>query len=282
MSNPSEMIADYFEIPVSWAKVYYQLLKAGSGTIGQVISPPELDINRQQVYNILDKLLALDLVTIISQSKRGNVYMANSLETVTKNYIHKLENSLLKKQENQSNFVSELTKLLKLEDSPSIHDTSFQGQIIPKDNLAETITELIDQTIRTFKIAIKDVSMGIMQNIQPAVKKALDRESTVIHLLFDKKIRTEQIQKRFMDGSWFNTEQVMGWIKNGRLQIRFSDHLNQNFFLFDDIIFLLVFSGIEDVDFSFVTRVDQITHRFKHKYDSLFSAGEKLNNPHGK
>ena len=66
--SASEAIAEFFDIPESWAIVYYQLLKSGSGTIGQVILAGKIDLNRQQVYNILDKLVAMDLVTIISQS----------------------------------------------------------------------------------------------------------------------------------------------------------------------------------------------------------------------
>lgn len=35
MSNqPTELIADFFDIPESWAVVYYQLLKSGSGPVG--------------------------------------------------------------------------------------------------------------------------------------------------------------------------------------------------------------------------------------------------------
>ena len=79
-----------------------------------------------------------------------------------------------------------------------------------------------------------------------------------------------------MDGSWFKNEQVKNWLQSGRLKIRFTHQLNQNFFLFDDVIFLLVFSSIEEIDFSFITRVDTITHRFKTKFDSLFANGEKL------
>ena len=52
--------------------------------------------------------------------------------------------------------------------------------------------------------------------------------------------------------------------------------INQNFFLFDDVIFLLVFSSVQEIDFSFITRVDTITHRFKTKFDTLFAEGEKF------
>ena len=241
-SSPTELISEFFDIPESWAIVYYQLLKSGSGTIGQVILTGKVDLNRQQVYNILDKLVAMDLVTIISQSKRGNVYMANTPE----------------------------------DDSPSIQEMSFQGQVIPKDMLADTFNDLIDQTIRTFKIAVKDFSMGMMRHIQPAIQKAFERESTVVHLLFEKTNLSEKFKARLTDGSFFKNELVQNWLQSGRLKIRFTEHLNQNFFLFDDVIFLLVFSSIEEIDFSFITRVDTISHRFKTKFDKYFAEGEKF------
>lgn len=277
MSNsPTELIADFFDIPESWAIVYYQLLKSGSGTIGQVILSGKVDLNRQQVYNILDKLVAMDLVTIISQSKRGNVYMANTPETATKTFVHKLDITLTKKKEKQDQFVTDINHFLTLEDSPTMQEMSFQGQVIPKDMLAETFTDLIEQTIRTFKVAVRDYSMGMMAHLQPTIQKALERESTVIHLLFEKSKQSDMVQSRLMDGSWFKNEMVKGWLKSGRLKIRFTNQLNQNFFLFDDVIFLLVFSSVEEIDFSFITRVDTITHRFKKKFDKLFAEGEKL------
>lgn len=278
-NSPTEQIADFFDIPESWAIVYYQLLKSGSGTIGQVILNGSVDLNRQQVYNILDKLVAMDLVAIISQSKRGNVYMANTPETASKNYVHKLDINLTKKKEKQDQFITEINHFLTLDDSPSIQEMSFQGQVIPKDMLADTFTDLIDQTIRTFKVAVKDYSMGMMSHLRPAIQKALERESTVIHLLFEKSNNSDKIQSRVVDGSWFKNEQVFNWLKSGRLKIKFTQQLNQNFFLFDDVIFLLVFSSIEEIDFSFITRVDTITHRFKAKFDQLFANGEKLQMP---
>ena len=274
--SPYELIADFFDIPESWAIVYYQLLKSGSGTIGQVILSGKVDLNRQQVYNILDKLIAMDLVTITSQSKRGNIYMANTPETASKTYIHKLDISLTKKKEKQDQFITEVNHFLRLDDSPSAQEMSFQGQVIPKDMLAETFNELIDQTIRTFKIAVKDFSMGMMSHIQPAIQKAFDRESTVIHLLFEKSNQFDKLKTRLTDGSWFNSDLVKTWFQSGRLKIRFTHQLNQNFFLFDDVIFLLVFSSIEEIDFSFITKVDTITHRFKNKFDSLFNEAEKF------
>ncbi len=274
--SATELISEFFDIPESWAVVYYQLLKSGSGTIGQVILAGKIDLNRQQVYNILDKLVAMDLVAIISQSKRGNVYMANTPETATQTFLHKLEINLTKKKEKQGQFITEINHFLTLDDSPSMAEMSFQGQVIPKDMLADTFTDLIDQTIRTFKIAVKDFSMGMMRHIQPAIQKAFERESTVVHLLFEKNEQTEQLKARFINGSFFNTELVKNWLQSGRLKIRFTKHLNQNFFLFDDVIFLLVFSSIEEIDFSFITRVDTITHRFKSKFDSYFAEGEKL------
>ena len=275
-NSPIELIADFFDIPESWAVVYYQLLKSGSGTIGQVILSGKVDLNRQQVYNILDKLVAMDLVTIISQSKRGNVYMANTPETATKTYVHKLDINLTKKKEKQDQFITDINHFLTLEDSPTMQEMSFQGQVIPKDMLADTFTDLIDQTIRTFKVAVRDYSLGMMGHLQPAIQKALERESTIIHLLFEKSNNSDKIQSRVMDGSWFKNEQVKNWLQSGRLKIRFTHQLNQNFFLFDDVIFLLVFSSIEEIDFSFITRVDTITHRFKTKFDTLFTNGEKL------
>ena len=272
-TQPTELIAEFFDIPDSWALVYYQLLKSGSGTIGQVILSGKVDLNRQQVYNILDKLVAMDLVTIISQSKRGNVYMANTPETA---YLHKLDINLTKKKEKQDQFITDINHFLTLDDSPSIQEMSFQGQVIPKDMLADTFTDLIDQTIRTFKIAVKDFSMGLMGHIQPAIKKALERESTVIHLLFEKSDQSEKLKSRFLNNSWFKSELVQNWFQSGRLKIRFTSQLNQNFFLFDDVIFLLVFSSVQEIDFSFITRVDTITHRFKTKFDTLFTEGEKI------
>ena len=275
-SSPTELISEFFDIPESWAIVYYQLLKSGSGTIGQVILTGKVDLNRQQVYNILDKLVAMDLVTIISQSKRGNVYMANTPETATKTYLHKLDISLTKKKEKQDQFITDINHFLTLDDSPSIQEMSFQGQVIPKDMLADTFTDLIDQTIRTFKIAVKDFSMGMMRHIQPAIQKAFERESTVVHLLFEKTNLSETFKSRLTDGSFFKNELVQNWLQSGRLKIRFTKHLNQNFFLFDDVIFLLVFSSIEEIDFSFITRVDTITHRFKTKFDKYFAEGDKF------
>jgi sugar-specific transcriptional regulator TrmB len=278
MSNsPIELLADFFDIPEAYAKVYYQLLKTGSGTIGQVILPgKDLDINRQQIYNILDKLVAMDFVAIISQSKRGNIYMANTPETIAKNFLHKLEINLTKKKEKKEQFIKEINIFLTIDESPSVIDT-FQGQIIPKDLMAETFTDLIDQTIRTFKIAVKDFSMGLMNHLQPTIKKALDRDTTVIHLLFEKTVQTEKLGSRIMDGSLFPPGEVKELLQTGRLKISFTNHLNQNFFLFDDVIFLLVFASIEEIDFSFVTQVDAITQRFKNKYDKLFLEGEKFN-----
>ncbi len=275
-SQPTELIAEFFDIPDTWALVYYQLLKSGSGTIGQVILSGKVDLNRQQVYNILDKLVAMDLVTIISQSKRGNVYMANTPETASKTYIHKLDINLTKKKEKQDQFITDINHFLTLDDSPSIQEMSFQGQVIPKDMLADTFTDLIDQTIRTFKIAVKDFSMGMMSHIQPAIKKAFERESTVIQLLFEQSEQAEKLKSRFLNGSWFKSELVQNWLQSGRLKIRFTSQLNQNFFLFDDVIFLLVFSSVQEIDFSFITRVDTITHRFKTKFDTLFAEGEKF------
>lgn len=274
--SPYELIADFFDIPESWAIVYYQLLKSGSGTIGQVILGGKVDLNRQQVYNILDKLVAMDLVTITSQSKRGNIYMANTPETATKTYVHKLDINLTKKKEKQNQFITELNHYLRMDDSPSAQEMSFQGQVIPKDMLADTFNELIDETIRTFKIAVKDFSMGMMSHIQPAILKAFERESTSVQLLFEKTLQVEKLKSRLMNGSWFNSNSVQNWLQNGRLKIRFTQHLNQNFFLFDDVIFLLVFSSTEEIDFSFITKVDTITHRFKNKFDVLFNEGERF------
>lgn len=274
--SPYELIADFFDIPESWAIVYYQLLKSGSGTIGQVILGGKVDLNRQQVYNILDKLVAMDLVTITSQSKRGNIYMANTPETATKTYVHKLDINLTKKKEKQNQFITELNHYLRMDDSPSAQEMSFQGQVIPKDMLADTFNELIDETIRTFKIAVKDFSMGMMSHIQPAILKAFERESTSVQLLFEKTPQVEKLKSRLTNGSWFNSNSVQNWLQNGRLKIRFTQHLNQNFFLFDDVIFLLVFSSTEEIDFSFITKVDTITHRFKNKFDVLFNEGERF------
>jgi len=274
--SPYELIADFFDIPESWAIVYYQLLKSGSGTIGQVILSGKVDLNRQQVYNILDKLVAMDLVTITSQSKRGNIYMANTPETASKTYIHKLDINLVKKKEKHIQFITEINHFLRLDDSPTAQEMSFQGQVIPKDMLAETFNELIDETIRTFKIAVKDFSMGLMNHIQPAIQKAFERESTTVHLLFEKTKISESMKNRFLNGSWFASDLIKNWLQNGRLKIRVTEHLNQNFFLFDDVIFLLVFSSTEEIDFSFITKVDTITHRFKTKFDTLFNEGEKL------
>lgn len=277
MSNsPYELIADFFDIPESWAIVYYQLLKSGSGTIGQVILSGKVDLNRQQVYNILDKLVAMDLVTITSQSKRGNIYMANTPETATKTFVHKLDINLTKKKEKQDQFIAEINNILHSDDSPTAHEMSFQGQVIPKDMLAETFNELIDETIRSFKIAVKDFSMGMMSHIQPAILKAFERESTSVQLLFEHSPKLDAIKSRLMNGSWFNSDSVRNWLQNGRLKIRFTQHLNQNFFLFDDVTFLLVFSSTEEIDFSFITKVDTITHRFKNKFDSLFSEGDQF------
>ena len=85
--NPINRIEDFFGIPESWAKVYFYLLQNGSGTIGSFQKQP--NINRQQVYNILDHLVAEGFVVITRNSKRGNIYQANLPTTVVNNYKQK-------------------------------------------------------------------------------------------------------------------------------------------------------------------------------------------------
>ena len=136
--DTAELIADYFEIPVIWAKIYFQLLKIGSGTISKILTK-DLNVNRQQLYNILDKLVALELVTIISQSKRGNIYLANSIETTANTYTHKLETNLSKKLKFKDQFINDVNYFLHEANSPGLSNVFFQGNVIPRNKLGEAI-----------------------------------------------------------------------------------------------------------------------------------------------
>ena len=210
--NPINRIEDFFGIPESWAKVYFYLLQNGSGTIGSF--QKQLNINRQQVYNILDHLVAEGFVVITSNSKRGNIYQANLPTTVVNNYIHKLEVFLQKKVEDKDIFLTELLHNMLQKNSPNLDDHSFQGKIIARDEIAYKLTELINDTIHNFKVAVKDFNMGLMYHIHPAIKQALERKTTTVKLLLDSSFIDKNLQKRFFNNSWFPESSVEEWLES--------------------------------------------------------------------
>ena len=229
--NPIDRIENFFGIPESWAKVYFYLLQNGSGTIGSF--QKQLNINRQQIYNILDYLVAEGFVVITSNSKRGNIYKANMPNEVVNTYIHKLEVYLQKKREDKDAFLDELFQIMLQENSPSLYDHSFQGKIISRDEIAYKLNELINDTIHNFKVAIKDFNMGLMYHIHPAIKQALERTTTTVKLLLDNSFMNKDLNKRFFNNSWFPESSVQEWLESERLQIRTTNLITQNYIKYE-------------------------------------------------
>ena len=267
--DPISIIQEYFEIPEIWARVYWQLLLTGPGTIGSFHS--NLNMNRQQVYNILDKLIREEFVVTVRNSKRGNIYKSNPPNQIIDRFLHNLELKVHNKDLGQERVLAYLQEALIKNRSPEAVDQSFQGTIIPRERTAAILSDLIVETLRSFKIAVKDYHLGLMNHIYPAITQTLSRKSTSVQLLLDQNFLNPGFQSHLMDGSWFPQEGVRSWMKEGRVQIRLTQMLTQNFFIFDGVSFMLVFSGETDVDFSFICKIDEITRRFSQKFEQYWT-----------
>jgi sugar-specific transcriptional regulator TrmB len=154
---------------------------------------------------------------------------------------------------------------------------SFQGNIIPRETIAENLANLIQDTLHTFKIAVKDFHLNLMSHIHPAIKQALDRKTTTVQLLLDKVSFEPRMMNHMMDGTWFPKSEVVEWLRDERVQIKVASEVKQNLFLFDNTIFMLVFTGMEGIEFSFVTKVYEITNRFRQMFDRIWKDGENIN-----
>ena len=273
--DPVSLIKDFFEISESWAQVYYQLLLKGPGSIKKFKT--NLNFNRQQIYNILDRLVDLNFVVIISQSKRGNVYQAILPENLLKSYLHRLEVHLQKKKESSDEFLIELNRIFFRFWKNNGQEPIFHGKVIPREKIGITLKNLINSTLNSFKIVVRDLNQGLMAEIQPTIIKAMQRKTITIQLLICQESFNPSILKRFLDGTWFSSKVVADWIKNERLMIKLSPYIKQNYFLFDDVALMFMMSGVYDIDFAFVNEMDNLTLKLLQKFNLYWEKATNIN-----
>lgn len=267
-------IAEFFDIPSAWADVYYALLVHGPCQIKTI--QVNVEHNRQQIYNILDGLVGLSFVFITSQSRRGNVYEAKPPDKVAKEFLHKKELQLRQKKEQVEEVVVLVMDAVAEQRQSSLPESSFYGQVIPPDKIALMLQSHIKETVTSFKVAVKDFGLGLMNELGLAIKEAMERKSTKVHLLYADQPEDSMVGHRFMDGTFFPQTKVMEWLREGRIHVRTTSNLKQTYFLFDNVRLLLFISSEEEVEFALATGVDSLTDSFHQKFKKLWRNGKQV------
>ena len=140
--------------------------------------------------------------------------------------------------------------------------------------MGELLSSLIDETLYSFKLAIRDVGMGLMSKIQPAVLRAFERKSTHVSMLLSKRNFMER-----MKGNMFTGNTVENWVASKRLTIRLSEEINENFLLFDNINVILLFPSENKINFCLKASVDDLSRHFLSQFERLWKYSDEFKIP---
>jgi sugar-specific transcriptional regulator TrmB len=262
------LLSEFFDIPKVWAQVYYQLLIHGPGTIGTFLE--HTNLSRQHTYNVLDKLVDEGFVIVISQSKRGNLYKSVPIEQLAKEHIHKLDVKLSKKKQRIDLFISELNHLIDTHLNQFSKDSTFYGKILGPEKIESTLKVLIEDTLSSFKLAIRDLNTDIMTKTRSTIFKIMNQNNVKVDILFQGDIYNKYISHKIADGSWFPTESIEDWLKDERLTIKLTKSVIQNYIIFDNVTLFLMFNNENGLEFASVTGIDDLTKRFLISFDSCW------------
>jgi sugar-specific transcriptional regulator TrmB len=272
--EPIKLLTEYFDIPQEWALVYYYLWQQGSGPIGEFYKPT--GFTRQKVYTLLDKLVKNRFVSVVEYSNKGNVYKCILPEDLVNIQLHKLELRIEEKREEKENFLNQISKYSPEQGPNQSIYKQLQVDIISGDDSGELLSSLIDETLYSFKLAIHDVGMGLMSQIQPAVMRVFERSSTTVTMLLSKKNFSEGMKERMFAGQFFPAKLVKEWINTGRLNIRLSEETFQNYLLFDNINAIILFPSDHKITFSLKASVDDLSRHFLNQFENLWKKGEEF------
>ncbi|OLS27055.1 MAG: hypothetical protein HeimC3_05220 [Candidatus Heimdallarchaeota archaeon LC_3] len=272
--EPLSLITDFFDIPKTWAQVYYQLLIHGPGTIGNFLE--NTNLSRQHTYNVLDKLVDEGFVIVISQSKRGNLYKSVPIEQLSKEYIHRLDVKLSKKNERIDLFISELNHLTNTHSNQLSKVSTFYGKILTPEKIENALKVLFEDTLSSFKLAIRDLNTDIMTKTRSTIFKIMNQNNIKVDILFQEEIYNKYISLKITDGSWFPTESIKDWLNDERLSIKLTKSVIQNYIIFDNVTLLLMFTNENQLEFASVTGIDDLTKRFLISFDNCWRRGKKL------